>query len=59
MLAYHFIDPNLKVEKGDNKIRGQWCGNSGLKHLPHTSTWHSGKFEAESLLFFVTKKNSF
>ena len=22
MLACHFIDPDLRVEKGDNKIRG-------------------------------------
>ena len=53
MLACHFIDPDLKVDKGGNKIRGHSFLNGGLKHLLHTSTWHSGKFPAESVCFFL------
>ena len=56
MLACHFIDPDLKVEKGDNKIRGHWFWNGGLKHLLHTSTWHSGKFKQSMSAFFSNKK---
>ena len=43
MLGYHFIDPYLGVEKGDNKIRGYWFWNSGLWHVLHISTWDSWK----------------
>ena len=64
MLACQFIAPGLGIEKGDNKIRGHWFWNSGLRHLLRTSPWDSGKFQAEPVhccfffFFFVTKKAS-
>ena len=53
MLACQFVDPGLKVENGDNKIRGHWFWNGGFKHLLHTGTWHSEKFQAEPVCFFL------
>ena len=36
MLDWHFIDPGLKAEKGDNKIRGHWFWNGGFEtHAAH------------------------
>ena len=62
MLACQFIDPGLGVEKGDNKIRGHWFWNSVLRHQLRTSTWDSGKFQAEPVrccfffLFFFSQQ---
>ena len=32
MLACHFIDSDLKVEKGDNKVRGHWWFETSAAH---------------------------
>ena len=43
-------------KRGDNRIRGLWFWNGGLKHLPCTSAQGSGKFQAEPVSFFLWQK---
>ena len=55
MLAGHFIDPDLKVKKGDNKIRAHRFCNSGLKYLLHLLGTQEN-FKQTSSAFFCNKK---
>ena len=55
MLAGHFIDPDLKVDKGDNKIRGHWFWNGGLKHLLQLVLGIQENFK-QNLSAFINKK---
>ena len=53
MLACHAINPYLRLEKGDNEIRGHWFWNGGSLHI---ITWDSGKLLAEPEIFYHDKK---
>ena len=56
ILGCHVIDPYLKVEKGDNKIRGHWFWNGDLLHIV---TWDSGIFLAQPKFFLWQKRIAF